>query len=138
MLTNAWRSALAARASAPELTALAYLLAPVKDAQSGGHRLAPDWHIADSKPLVRGGASILGPLGAPHTPRLALPTLTQRLRRSRPLSPQGLSHGALTGAILDATGASRAQYSKAFGRTRDAGDAALEVLTGGPITPWLT
>ena len=92
VLTNTFRSALAHGASALELEALCYLLSPSKDAQTGGHRLRPDWSL-----------------------------------EARPL---GLSHGAITGAVLEATGASRGQLSAAYGRLRDSGDAALAVRDG--------
>jgi hypothetical protein len=42
-LTNAMRAPLALGACAADLEALCYLLSPAKDAQSGGHRLRPDW-----------------------------------------------------------------------------------------------
>ena len=90
-LTNTFRSLLAMAASAEEIEAVCYLLAPTKDAQAGGHRLRPDW---ESKPL-------------------------------------GLSHGTITSAILEATGASRAQLTAAYNQSRDSGSAALSLRGGG-------
>lgn len=49
ILTNAFRALLAMSASVEEVAASCYLFAPAKDAQSGGHRLRPDW--AEGKPL---------------------------------------------------------------------------------------
>ena len=46
---------------------------------------------------------------------------------SRPL---GISHGAITAAILEATGATKSIYSAAYARVRDSGDAALAVREG--------
>ena len=50
VLTNAMRSVLALGSQAADIEAVAFLLSPAKDAQSGGHRLRPDWH-PDNKPL---------------------------------------------------------------------------------------
>ena len=50
ILSNAFRSILALRAPPSEIEAACYLLSPAKDAQTGGHRLRPDWHPAN-KPL---------------------------------------------------------------------------------------
>ena len=50
ILTNVFRSILALRAPSAEIEAACYLLSPAKDAQTGGHRLRPDWHPAN-KPL---------------------------------------------------------------------------------------
>jgi DNA ligase-1 len=92
-LTNAMRAVLARAPSAADVEAFCYLLSPAKDAQTGGHRLCPDWHES-----------------------------------SRPL---GLTHGAISGAVVEATGASRAQLSAAYQRLRDSGDAALAIREGG-------
>ncbi|EOD10715.1 putative DNA ligase [Emiliania huxleyi CCMP1516] len=92
VLTNFFRACLALDASPGCLEACCYLLSPAKDAQSGGHRLRPDWST-DARPL-------------------------------------GLSHGAITSAILEATNAPRAEYSAAYAKLRDSGDAALAVRDG--------
>ena len=72
VLSNTFRSVLALRAPPSELEAACYLLSPAKDAQTGGHRLRPDWQPG-GKPL-------------------------------------GITHGAITAAILEATGARPQQY----------------------------
>ena len=92
VLTNAMRAPLTLGATPADIEALCYLLSPAKDAQSGGHRLRPDWS-ADARPL-------------------------------------GITHGALTAAILEATGANRAQLSAAYAKLRDSGDAALALRDG--------
>jgi hypothetical protein len=55
-LTNAMRAPLALGACAADLEALCYLLSPAKDAQSGGHRLRPDWstdrHVPSQEPRL--------------------------------------------------------------------------------------
>ena len=92
VLTNAMRAAFVLGAEPADLEALCYLLSPAKDAQSGGHRLRPDWSD-DARPL-------------------------------------GITHGTLTAAILEATGASRAHLSVSYAQLRDSGDAALAVRDG--------
>ena len=92
VLTNAFRAVLALRAKPAEIEAMCYLLSPAKDAQSGGHRLRPDWSL-DSRPL-------------------------------------GLTHGAITASILEATGATKAEFSSAYAKVRDSGDAALACREG--------
>lgn len=56
ILVNMFRSILIAGASAAEVSAACYLCSPAKDAQTGGHRLRPDWEGTDV--LGVGGKSI--------------------------------------------------------------------------------
>jgi DNA ligase-1 len=50
ILTNAFRTMLAMGCGQAEVEASAYLFAPAKDVQSGGHRLRPEWS-AGARPL---------------------------------------------------------------------------------------
>ena len=93
ILTNAFRAALALQASAECHEAMCYLLAPTKDAQTGGHRIRPDWS-PDSAPL-------------------------------------GLTSTAIRNAVLETSGASRAQFSAAYKKSGDSGSAALSLRECG-------
>ena len=97
ILSNAFRSILALQAPPAEIEAACYLLSPAKDAQTGGHRLRPDWE-ADGKPL-------------------------------------GITGSGITAAILEASGAKKAQFSALNGRLRDAGAAALALRDSVRATP---
>ncbi|CAE8703731.1 unnamed protein product, partial [Polarella glacialis] len=93
ILTNAFRSMLARAAQASELEAACYLFAPAKDAQSGGHRMRPDW--------AEGG---------------------------RPLS---ISRGSISSALLEATGASRAEMNRMYNQLHEIGEVALALRERG-------
>ena len=92
ILTNAFRACLALQTPPAELEAVCYLLAPMKDPQSGGHRICPSWSAASA--------------------------------------PLGITSAAITAAVVEATGTSKAQLSAAYRRLRDLGDAALAVKEG--------
>lgn len=59
ILTNAFRTVLAMGTGQAEVEATAYLFAPAKDTQSGGHRLRPEWS-AGARPLGLSRASLTG------------------------------------------------------------------------------
>lgn len=103
ILTNAFRSMIAMGGSLAEIEAAAYLLAPAKDPQAGGHRLRPEW--VDARPLGLSHASLSNAIcEATGSTRAELSRINSSLRDS----------GAAAVALRDGSGGGTRQQVLSF------------------------